>query len=333
MILCRRNNLKLRRSLILGFIVDFLGNIFGYLLWFFFDAVSNYAVAITLFALAVNLIMLPISIKRQKSLAFTSRMNAKQQELRKKYGKDPKKYQEEVALLYEKEGINPMNGCLSTMVLPLVLWSGIFGAISKPLQNALHIPSEKVSQAVSVLKADGKITSGYEQLQIVRNFNDIKDYLNVFSPEEFADIEEYSHGFDLFGINLLSNPKTSSFSEMLWVIPLLCLISTILGIYITQKLSGAQNQMEGCAKFIPYGAALFTTYVSYSMPGAVGLYWFINGVINVIQTIILNKYFNIYTINAKNEASRFAMLEIKEKDIVSLKDVDDEDKVSVGEGK
>ena len=43
--------------MILGFIVDFLGNIFGYLLWIFFDAVSNYAVAITLFALAVNIIM------------------------------------------------------------------------------------------------------------------------------------------------------------------------------------------------------------------------------------------------------------------------------------
>ena len=310
----------------MGFIVDFLGNIFGYLLWLLFDAVSNYAIAITLFAVVVNIIMLPIAIKRQKNMALTSRLNAKQKELRKKYEKDPKKYQEQVALLYEKEGINPMNGCLSTMILPLLLWSGIFGAISKPLQNTLHISSEKVSQVVSVLKADGKISGNYEQLQLVRNFNEIKDYLKVFNEEEYADVEEYSHGFNFFGINLLSNPKTSEFSEMLWIIPLLCLISSVLGMYITQKLSGVQNQMEGCSKFLPYGAALFTTYISYSMPGAVGLYWFINGVINILQSIILNKYFNAYTMNAQAEASRLAMLEVKEEKVLSVKKLSSDEK-------
>ena len=308
----------------MGFIVDFLGSTFGYLLWFFFDAVSNYAVAITLFVLVVNIIMLPIAIKRQKSLALTSKLNVKQKELRKKYEKDPKKYNEEISLLYEKEGMNPMSGCFSTMVLPLLLWSGIFGAISKPLQNTLHISSEKVSQAVSVLKEEGKISGQYEQLQLVRNFNEVKNDLDVFNEDEFADIEEYSHGFNFFGINLLSNPKTSNFSEMLWIIPLLCLLSSVLGIYITQKLSGAQNQMEGCYKFLPYGTALFTTYVSYSTPGAVGLYWVVSGILNIIQSIILSKYFNIYTINAKSEASRLAMLEIQEESILSIKNISDD---------
>ncbi len=79
----------------MGFIFDFFGNISGYLLWFFFDAVSNYAVAITLFALVINLVMLPFTIKRQKNMALTSRLSAKDAELRKKYEKNPRKYNEE----------------------------------------------------------------------------------------------------------------------------------------------------------------------------------------------------------------------------------------------
>lgn len=307
-------------EVILGFVIDFFGNISGYLLWFFFDAVSNYALAILLFAVFVNLVMLPIAIKRQKNMALTSRLSTKQQELKKKYEKNPRKYNEEVSRLYEKEGINPMAGCLSTMVLPLLIWSGVFGAITKPLQNTLHIPAEKVVSVIETLKSDGKISGPYEQLQLVRHFEDLKGYLGSFSPEEFADVEEYSNGFEFLGINLLGNPSTSSFSEMLWIIPLLCFISSVAGMYIIQKMSGTQNAAQGCAKIMPYGAALFTTYVAYTMPAAVGLYWFINGVINAVQSFILNKYFNIYTINAENEAARYALLELKDSDVVCLKE-------------
>ena len=144
-------------------IFDFLGSIFGYVLWFFFDAVSNYTVAILLFTVFINLLMFPIAIKRQKTMASNARMAEKQKELKKKYEKDMKKYNEELAKLYEKEGINPMSGCLSTMILPLILWSGIIGAINRPLQNTLHIPNEKISQAVEILptlpEVEGKITN------------------------------------------------------------------------------------------------------------------------------------------------------------------------------
>ncbi len=308
----------------MGFIFDFLGNIFGYVLWFFFDAVSNYAVAITLFTIFINLLMLPIAIKRQKNMALNARINAKAQELKKKYEKNPKKYTEERALLYEKEGVDPMAGCFSTMVLPLLLWSGIFGAITKPLQNTLHIAREKVSQAVSILpnipELEGKINSGYEQLQLVRHFGAVKEYLTMFNTDEFADIEEYSYGFNFFGINLLNRPSVSSFNEMLWVIPLLCLLGSLLAMYINQKIMGTQIQMQGCTKFLPYVTILFTTYLAYTVPGAVGLYWFINALIGILQSLWLNKYYNIYTINAKNEAARIALLEMQEASVTCIKD-------------
>ena len=75
----------------MGFIFDFLGGIFGYVLWFFFDAVSSYAVAITLFSIFINVLLFPITVKRQKSMVLTAKVNLKQAQLRKKYEKDTKK--------------------------------------------------------------------------------------------------------------------------------------------------------------------------------------------------------------------------------------------------
>lgn len=310
----------------MGFIFDFFGNISGYLLWFFFDAVSNYAVAITLFALVINLVMLPFTIKRQKNMALTSRLSAKDAELRKKYEKNPRKYNEERALLYEKEGVDPMAGCFTTMILPLLIWGGVFGAIARPLHNTLHIPQDKVTSIVSTLKEEGKIKPPYEELQIVRHFENLKGFLGEkLSKEEFADVEEYSTGFNFCGINLLGNPSGSDFKEMLWIIPLLCFASSAAGIFISQKINGMENQAQGCAKFMPYGAVLLTTYVAYTMPAAVGFYWFINGVIGSVVNVIIGKYWNIHTINAKSEAARISMLEAKEAKVISVK----EEKINV----
>ncbi len=308
----------------MGFLFDFLGSIFGYVLWFFFDAVSNYGIAITLFTVAINVLMFPLAIKRQKSMAMNSRIAAKQQALKKKYEKDIKKYNEENARLYEREGTNPMSGCFATLVLPVLLWSGIFGAISKPLQNTLHIPAEKVTQAVSVLseipETKDKMSSGYEQLQIVRHFPEVKKHLTMFNSDELADIEEFSSGFDFVGINLLNKPNAAEFSEMLWVIPVLCFLSSILSHYISQKITANQTQVQGCLKYMPYAMFIFTAYISYTIPAAVGLYWIINALFGAGQSLILNKYYNAFTVNAKSEASRLALLNIQEASVKCVKE-------------
>lgn len=297
-------------------ILDFLGSIFGYVLWFLFDAVSNYTVAIILFTVLINLIMFPFTIKRQKTMAANARMSEKQQELKKRYEKDIKKYNEELAKLYEKEGFNPMSGCLTTMILPMILWFGIIGPINRPLKNTLHIPDEKITAAVEILptlpEVEGKITKGYEELQIVRHFSEIKEHLTMFNEEELADIEEYSSGFDLMGINLLKKPNDCGFSDMLWVIPVIYLITSIFMMYLSQKVSGTPNQMQGCMKFMPYGTFVIAAWFAYTVPGAMGIYWILNSLVGIIQNLILNKFYNVYTINAKEEAARYARLKIQE---------------------
>ena len=77
-------------------IFNFFGSILGYILWFFYYIVGNYGVAIILFTILFKVILFPLSVKQQKSMAVTSRIAEKQKELSKKYANDKRKYQEEV---------------------------------------------------------------------------------------------------------------------------------------------------------------------------------------------------------------------------------------------
>lgn len=96
-------------------IFNFFGSILGYILWFFYYIVGNYGVAIILFTILFKVILFPLSVKQQKSMAVTSRIAEKQKELSKKYANDKRKYQEEVQKLYAKEGAKPGGGCLTTL--------------------------------------------------------------------------------------------------------------------------------------------------------------------------------------------------------------------------
>lgn len=104
-------------------IFNFFGSVLGYLLWFLYTVFKNYGIAIILFTIIVKALMFPFSIKSQKSMAAQSRLASKQQELQKKYAKDQMKYNEELQKLYEKEGVNPGGGCLTTLLpFPIMLW-------------------------------------------------------------------------------------------------------------------------------------------------------------------------------------------------------------------
>ena len=78
------------------FIFDAIGSLFGYVLWFFYSIFNNYGLAIICFTIVVKLVLFPMSIHQQKSMAKNAAMSQKQQEIKKKYAGDQKKMNEEM---------------------------------------------------------------------------------------------------------------------------------------------------------------------------------------------------------------------------------------------
>ena len=80
-------------------IFSWIGYVFGYLLWAFYELTKNYGIAIILFTIVLKIITFPFSVKQQKSMAQNARLANKQRELKEKYGNDKVKLSEETQKL------------------------------------------------------------------------------------------------------------------------------------------------------------------------------------------------------------------------------------------
>lgn len=297
-------------------IFNFFGSILGYLLWFLYTIFRNYGVAIILFTIILKLVLFPTSLKQQRSMASQSKLAEKQKELQKKYANNREKYNEELSKLYEKEGVSPTNGCLTTL-LPFPIMLGIYYSVIMPLSNTLHIASDTVRQATDYIsRIPGMVSTGgiYSELQIIQNFSAVRDNLTMFSAQDIAKIEDFSKGFKFLGLDLLSIPKGAAFSTFLWLIPVLSLVTSVaFQVYtmIYQKKTTGQNPM-GCMLVMTCVFPLISLYWAYTMPAAVGFYWIISSLTSWAQSVVTNRYFSAAQMTAKIEAQRAVTLELAE---------------------
>jgi len=101
---------------------------------FFHGLVGNFGVAILLLTVVIKAIFFPLANKSFESMSKMKKLQPKMEELKKKYGKDPQKQQQELMALYQKEKINPVMGCL-----PILVQIPVFYALYKTLTVTLEM--------------------------------------------------------------------------------------------------------------------------------------------------------------------------------------------------
>jgi YidC/Oxa1 family membrane protein insertase len=145
---------------------------FAWLLLRFYEWTGNYGVAVILFALVVNLILLPFMAKSKKSMMRTSRLQPKLKELQKKHEGNPQKLNEETAKLYREEHINPMSGCLWSLI-PFPILIALYSVIQKPLTRMLYLTTDQVTTLTNYLVKMGWYTipakaGSYDQITLLQ---------------------------------------------------------------------------------------------------------------------------------------------------------------------
>ncbi len=102
-------------------------------------------VAVAVITLLLRLATTPLQLKQQKGVKRQQELKPRLDELQKKYKDDKNQLAQEQMKLYREAGINPMAGCLPTLIqLPLMI--GLYQAIirvlaSTPLQ-LLALPKD-----------------------------------------------------------------------------------------------------------------------------------------------------------------------------------------------
>jgi len=92
----------------------------------------SFWLSITIFTILTRLILLPLTLRQQQSAQAMQALQPKLQELQKKYGKDRERLAQEQMKLYKEHGVNPLGGCLPTLLqFPIML--GLYQAIIRVL--------------------------------------------------------------------------------------------------------------------------------------------------------------------------------------------------------
>ena len=96
-------------------------------LWWLNNITGNFGWAIIIFTVIIRLALYPLYHKQQKSMIKMREIQPEVEKLKKKY-KNAQKLQEETMKMYKEKNVNPMGGCLPTLIqLPvfIVLWQTI----------------------------------------------------------------------------------------------------------------------------------------------------------------------------------------------------------------
>ncbi len=307
-------------------IFGFFGSILGYLLWGLFYVFQNFGVSILFFTLIVRFILFPFSVKQQKSMANTSRLQKKQQEIREKYANNKQKANEEMQKLYEKEGVSPTGGCLTSLI-PLFIMLGIFYAVAYPLTNTLHIGSDIVQNAMNFINTvpgfsiSGGAAAGsggaYQEISLISTLADSRELIpQLFTlGNDAVNIEEFINGFNFAGFNLLTTPNSQGLFSLYVLVPVLCFVSSVAAQLVTMKVNETMQNQQGCMKVMMIGMPLFTAWIAYSVPAAVGFYWIASSLFSLIQSIVMGKFYSPAQLIAKGEAQHVALLEQQEAQI------------------
>lgn len=297
-----------------------VASLMGYLMNFIYGITQNYGLAIILFTILIKLLLLPLTIKQQKSLAKTQELQPLVQELQRKYGNDQQKFAEEYQKLLKEKNMNMMSGmgcsgCLIQLIqIPIIF--GMLYMMASPLTNILKLDTaeiEKYKQEVQEIK---------KQEAIVEIKNNASNYTEQELEELLKKAEEtdYMSGryyeieimdrmniidMDFLGINLCDITIYNKTNWTLWIIPILSCLCT----FITTKLMPKPNQptannakpedksMVPSAGDMPMPdmrvmnamMPIMTGYVAAIVPQGVGLYWVTSNLIGVIQQVVLKK--------------------------------------------
>ncbi len=124
-----------------------------------------------------------------------------------------------------------------------------------------------------------------------------------------AEMKEFKKDFMFFGKNLLQNPWSGGFAgiSILWLIPLIsgltALLSSMLSLHYTKQITAAENQQaQGCSNvMMMVWMPAFSLFITFTVPGGVGIYWICSNLIALLQTYVLNQIYNPAKIRAQAE--------------------------------
>ena len=295
---------------------------FGYLLDWLYQFTTNYGVALILFAVVVQAVMMPINAKSKKSTMKMARLQPRIQEIQRKYADDKQKQTEAINQLQKDEGASlGCGGCLWSLV-PILILIPLYQVVRQPIVYMLHESAEVAEGVVAIVKEGLPDLFGqnsyYYELIAASHTPEFAEAIKEKFPEISQRVLD-GLNFDFLGIDLGAVPTFNVFSpDWKWewsfigaaLIPLLSAGQQVVSMLLSQRANNSvvtdkngledketakNSQSNQTTKIMMWMMPLMSLWIGFTVPAALSLYWLAGGVFRLVEDQILTKrYRKVY---------------------------------------
>ena len=227
----------------------------------FYSWVNNYAIAIAMVALAIMLLITPLTLKSTKGMLEMQRLQPEMKRLQNQYKGDRQKLNEEMMKLYQQHKVNPLASCLPLMA-----------------QMPVFIIMFQVLNGLGRIGADG-----------------------TFDPKHIATDSALYQSLDKakemlsFGLDLAITPANAMGDDFVRGIPYALLIVGLGGLFLIQQRMVASRTTSATMsptqakvmQYLPVAFALFQVF----LPTGLVVYYGVQAVVRIVQQYYITKRF------------------------------------------
>lgn len=303
--------------MILAFsISDIITVPFGYLLSWLYQLTNSYGLALIIFAVLVKLILHPVTAKGKKSSMKMSRLTPQIQDIQNRYASDQQKMNEAMQALYKEEGVSMGGSCLWSFI-PLLILFPLFAVVRSPITYMLHQTAEASELIVKIISEQAPNLFGsnpyYHQMIAAQQIPNYAEAIKAAIPG-ISEAALQGVNFDFFGLDLGTVPQFNIFGWSaydwahigMFIIPVLSAGSQVISMLVSQKMNNSvvtdkngvqdeetakKSQTNQTMNTMLYLMPLMSLWIGFTIPAAMSLYWFIQGIVSMVQDIFLTKHY------------------------------------------
>ena len=307
-------------------IIIFFGWIIEYI-YKFFDmiGIANIGLVIIAFTLLIKLVLLPLTIRQQKTAKLQNIMQPELQAITAKYKgrKDAvsmQAMQDEQRAVYAKYGVSQLGGCLQTgLQMPILI--ALYGAL-RQLPLLIDKLSDPLSKIVAIIKTSGvdlsSIGSVIGNAAVADNTQMTALYslplkgwnslLAAFSatPDTAAQIDtlhkQMQAANSFLGFDLSQTPWNLMLSGGIGIIAVILPIIAGFSQWLSFKLTQAKGQTYASSaagqgnpmaatNSMGYVMPLFSVFICFTLNAGLGAYRAFSSLFQVVLQILINRHY------------------------------------------
>lgn len=303
-------------------IIGWIASLFGYIMEFIYDitrdifGIENIGLAIIVFTILVNVAMIPLLLKQQKSMKINNLIQPEIKAIQNKYKNKTDqqsqiRMQAETQAVYDKYGASMTGGCLTSFIsLPIMLglyriilnmpaYIGSFKVYFTNVATALQSQSGYV-ETLATLAKDNAISGDLTQTNILvdlmykfdaSEWNQLKELFPAVSDVISANAQKIMEVLSFGPINLMESPGL----KLSWAL-LIPILAGLSQWYCTKMMTPAnQNNkndddpMASSMQTMNMIFPLMSVFFCFTFPCYIGIYWVANSVSRIPIQFFVNK--------------------------------------------